>query len=187
MLRRATIANGEADGVDEAESIAWVTSRFPKRRRLQTRYDENNDAFSTHRPTPELHDEFLRIGRKDDGDAAIRTLRVSDFDVVVSDVNVANGNGTDLLREVRALGRGTPVILITGRPSAEMAKQADDVRVFRYVLKAVAPSMLRELVEMAALASDRARAAAASTAPVRIAGDAGSLRALFESSELTRR
>src|SRR6478609_513233 len=69
----------------------------------------------------------------DSGEAAvekvkqsIRTTRgsaaeSSDYDLVISDIRMGGKSGLDLLREIRALGAETEIILITGFGSMETA------------------------------------------------------------------
>ena len=94
-------------------------------------------------------------------DDALIAVRKRAFDVVVSDVNLAPSNGIEFLREVRALDRHLPVILMTGRPSPHDAKRALACGAYRYLVKPLMPSTLRDIIEDAARLHDSARSASA--------------------------
>lgn len=61
-----------------------------------------------------------------DGFEALKQLRSSDFDLVVSDINMPKVDGYELLERMRSLGDSTPVILLTAR-----GEKADLARGFR--------------------------------------------------------
>lgn len=70
------------------------------------------------------------------GEAALRLLAQTKFDVVVSDVNMPGGvNGLDVLRAASAVDARLPVILMTGTPTTKSAVQAVENRATRYLLK----------------------------------------------------
>jgi DNA-binding response OmpR family regulator len=50
-----------------------------------------------------------------DGDAALRRVRESRFDLVLLDLRLPRRDGTEVLREMRAAGDRTPVICLTAR------------------------------------------------------------------------
>src|ERR1022692_2915714 len=51
-------------------------------------------------------------------------LREEEFDLVITDVRLPDGDGMELLDETKRLSAGSPVIIITGHGSEEMAVQA---------------------------------------------------------------
>jgi two-component system OmpR family response regulator len=61
-----------------------------------------------------------------DGFDAMRLLRESDFDLVVSDINMPKVDGFEMLERIRTIGDSTPVILLTAR-----GEKADLARGFR--------------------------------------------------------
>ena len=95
------------------------------------------------------------------GDDALVAVRKGAFDVVVCDVNLASGNGIDFLHQVRAIDRHLPVILMTGRPSPSDATRALACGAYRYLVKPLMPSTLRDIIEDAARLHDNARLASA--------------------------
>src|SRR5215467_15286127 len=62
-------------------------------------------------------------------------LKTSEFDLVISDVKMADMTGIDLLREIRANNFGGQFILLTAFATAETAIQALKMGAFDYILK----------------------------------------------------
>jgi len=62
-------------------------------------------------------------------------LKTSEFDLILSDVKMADMSGIDLLREIRANNFGGQFILLTAYATAETAIQALKMGAFDYILK----------------------------------------------------
>jgi DNA-binding NtrC family response regulator len=80
---------------------------------------------------------------------ALRMLERETYDVIVSDVHMPSGDGIDFLGLVRERGVHTPVIVMSGRPSADGKARALARGAFRYMVKPVMPSELRQVIESA--------------------------------------
>jgi EAL domain-containing protein (putative c-di-GMP-specific phosphodiesterase class I) len=91
------------------------------------------------------------------GEKAIAALSAATFDVVVSDVNMPDGGGLELLRAVRRVDLDVPVILMTGEPSIEAASAAVEYGAFRYLTKPFDSSAFITTVKHAARAHALAR------------------------------
>jgi DNA-binding response OmpR family regulator len=70
------------------------------------------------------------------------TLAVNDYDVVILDINLPDGLGTEVLRELRRQRRPTPVLMLTARMAVEDRVAALDIGADDYLVK---PFDLREL------------------------------------------
>jgi len=79
--------------------------------------------------------------------AAREKLRDEEFDLVVTDMRLPDGDGMDLLAEARRLSAGTPVILVTGHGSEETAVQAMKHGAFNYLSKPLDLHRLRAELE----------------------------------------
>jgi EAL domain-containing protein (putative c-di-GMP-specific phosphodiesterase class I) len=78
--------------------------------------------------------------------AARAALAASEFDAILSDVELPDGNALDLLRDLRGANSVTPVVLISGSPSVDVAATAMGLRASNYVQKPVHPDELVNLV-----------------------------------------
>src|SRR5882762_8060091 len=58
------------------------------------------------------------------GSEALEAVRASSFDAVVSDIFMPDGDGLQLVRELRAVSPTIPIILITAQGSVELAVRA---------------------------------------------------------------
>ena len=88
------------------------------------------------------------------GAEALEVLRERDFDVVLTDLVMAEVSGLDLLRESRSLHPTTPVLMITGHATIETAVDAMRQGADDYIAK---PVNLPELRAKLSRAVDRAR------------------------------
>lgn len=75
-------------------------------------------------------------------EAARDALAVNDYEVLILDINLPDGEGTEILRALRREGKATPVLMLTARMSVEDRVEALDVGADDYLVK---PFDLREL------------------------------------------
>ncbi len=69
-------------------------------------------------------------------------LAVQDYDVVILDINLPDGSGIDLLRDMRKRRNAAPVLMLTARLDVEDRVEALDIGADDYLMK---PFDLREL------------------------------------------
>ena len=74
--------------------------------------------------------------------AAEDTLAVNDYEVIILDINLPDGQGTDVLRTLRRQRKPTPVLMLTARMAVEDRVAALDIGADDYLVK---PFDLREL------------------------------------------
>jgi DNA-binding NtrC family response regulator len=83
------------------------------------------------------------------GAEAIMLLRTESFQVVVSDLRMDDVSGLDVLDLVRAQHPSTPMILITGYATVEVAREALAKGAFDFIAKPFRPQDLRAIIERA--------------------------------------
>jgi EAL domain-containing protein (putative c-di-GMP-specific phosphodiesterase class I) len=93
----------------------------------------------------------------DSGRAALAVLGSRQFDVIVSDIHMPDGDGLDLLRSVRRIDLDIPVILMSGKPDIESAATALELGAFRYLIKPLESEAVERVVRNAARAHALAR------------------------------
>jgi signal transduction histidine kinase len=81
--------------------------------------------------------------------AALARARDRQFDLVLIDVRLPDGDGTELVAPIRSLGRHTAVVLITGNATVDTAVAAVRGGAFAYVLKPFAPLDLLDIARRA--------------------------------------
>lgn len=75
-------------------------------------------------------------------EAARGALRAHDFDLVISDVRLPDGDGMDFVRESKVAHEDLPVLLWTGQPTIDDATQAVHEGVAGFLIKPVAAADL---------------------------------------------
>ncbi len=63
------------------------------------------------------------------------TLAVNDYDVVILDINLPDGPGTEVLRDLRRQRRATPVLMLTARMAVQDRVDALDIGADDYLVK----------------------------------------------------
>jgi two-component system response regulator PilR (NtrC family) len=127
---------------------------------------------------------LLKMGLDVDGAATLTAARAlyakNDYALVLTDMRLPDGLGLELVREVAASGKGTPIAVITAYGSTDNAVIALKAGAFDYVSKPVVLNELRVLVQSAlrlpgATPDQPARPAGA---PSRLIGDSPVMQAL---------
>jgi DNA-binding response OmpR family regulator len=73
---------------------------------------------------------------------ALAALESTDYDLILLDLSLPDGEGVDILRRMRRQGRGTPVLVLTARSEVGQRVQTLDLGADDYVVKPVSPAEL---------------------------------------------
>lgn len=86
------------------------------------------------------------IQEADDGNSALAMLRAQPFDMVVTDWNMPNMTGIDLLRAIRAepAWKGLPVLMVTAENNRDQIITAAQAGVNGYIVKPFTAATLQE-------------------------------------------
>jgi EAL domain-containing protein (putative c-di-GMP-specific phosphodiesterase class I) len=71
--------------------------------------------------------------------------------MVLTDIEMPDATGVDVLRAVRERDLDTPVVLITGNPTVQTAVKALELGAMRYLLKPIDPQVLLDVVSQGLL------------------------------------
>ncbi|WP_201308962.1 response regulator [Puerhibacterium puerhi] len=82
-----------------------------------------------------------------DGAEALEAVRQDEPDVVLSDWNMPNLTGIELLQRLRQEGFGTPFGFITSEGSAEMREAAEQAGALFLIAKPFTPEAFRAAIE----------------------------------------
>ncbi|MFN7645230.1 MAG: response regulator [Burkholderiales bacterium] len=90
----------------------------------------------------------LDCDEAEDGAVAITKLRNGRFDFVVTDINMPNMNGFDLLEAIRADAslQALPVLMVTAEARKEDIVRAAQLRASGYIVKPFSKATLEEKV-----------------------------------------
>ena len=89
---------------------------------------------------------YSNVDEAEDGQAALNKLRAGAFQFVVSDLNMPNMNGFELLREIRADAKlkSLPVLLVTAEARKEDIITAAQAGANGYIVKPFTKATLEE-------------------------------------------
>ncbi len=92
---------------------------------------------------------FSNICEAEDGAAAMQVLKTKHIDFVVTDWNMPNVTGLDLLKQIRADDKlkTIPVLMVTAEAKREQIIEAAQNGVNGYVVKPFTPHTLQEKIE----------------------------------------
>ena len=125
---------------------------------------------------------LLKMGLDVDSAATLRQARSlfeeRDYALVLTDMRLPDGLGLELVREIAASGKGTPVAVITAYGSAENAVVALKAGAFDYIAKPVALDALRVMVRSALKLSEGAAAADGGAVDSRMIGHSPAMQSL---------
>lgn len=81
---------------------------------------------------------------------ALNRVNEKEFDIVVTDIMMADVNGIQVLEEVQKKSARTKVIIITGYATVALAREAMDKGAFDMIAKPFSPNDLRTVIAKAA-------------------------------------
>ena len=92
---------------------------------------------------------FGNAEEAEDGAVALNMLKASKFDFVVSDINMPNMNGFELLKKIRADDalKSTPVLMVTAEAKKEDIILAAQTGANGYIVKPFTKATLEEKVQ----------------------------------------
>ena len=113
----------------------------------------------------------LDVDSADSLAAARQCLRGTEYALVLTDMRLPDGLGIELVQEIAAQYRNTPVAVITAFGSADNAVVALKAGAFDYLSKPVGLDQLRAMVQSALRTSAGSRAVAAGGTPAPLVGN----------------
>ena len=92
---------------------------------------------------------FTNVAEADDGQTALPVLRSGSFDFLITDWNMPNMTGLDLLKAVRGDARlaKLPVLLVTAEAKRDQIVEAAQAGVNGYVIKPFTANTLKEKID----------------------------------------
>jgi PAS domain S-box-containing protein len=86
----------------------------------------------------ELHTD-MQVESANSAEEALKKLETSKFDVIISDYQMAEKDGLELLKELNSRNVAIPFVLLTGKSRDEIGVKALDLGAFRYMNKTGSP------------------------------------------------
>lgn len=82
---------------------------------------------------------IITVGRAED---AIKRIEKEEYDLLITDIRLPDSSGIDVLRETRRVQPNTDVVVITGYPTLEDAKESIRLGAFEYIEKPFTPEFM---------------------------------------------
>jgi CheY-like chemotaxis protein len=86
--------------------------------------------------------EGYNISTVEKGNDALNKLAKEDFDLLISDVRLPDISGMTVLKEARIIKPQTDIVIITGYPTLEDAKESVKLGAFEYIEKPFTPDFM---------------------------------------------
>lgn len=109
----------------------------------------DDEAIVGARLQPSLEKAGYLVESFIDSKEALNRLREKHFDIVVTDLKMANVDGMEIHRFAKERCPDTVVIIITGFATVETAREALQSGVYDFIAKPFKISHLREIIEKA--------------------------------------
>ena len=94
----------------------------------------------------ELEDQGYEVGDAADYVEALSALRAFDYDLVISDIYLNNGDGVQLIRKTYDEKKDVPFIGMTAFPTSDLAQKAKLILKDRFFEKPFLASAIKEKV-----------------------------------------
>ncbi len=93
---------------------------------------------------------YNNVDEADDGSTALEKLKAGSFDFVVTDWNMPNMPGIDLLKAIRQDEKlkNTPVLMVTAEAAKENVVTAVQAGVNNYIVKPFTAAALKERIDL---------------------------------------
>ncbi len=95
----------------------------------------------------ELEDQGYEVGDASDYSEALSAMRAFDYDLVISDIYLNNGDGVQLIRNAQEEKKDIPFIGMTAFPSSELAQKAKLILKDRFFEKPFLASAIKDKVD----------------------------------------
>jgi DNA-binding NtrC family response regulator len=110
----------------------------------------DDESIVGSRLKPTLEKTGCDVEVFEDSRKAVERIHEKKFDIVITDIMMADINGIQVLEEVRKSSDLTRVIIITGYATVALAREAMDKGAFDMISKPFKPSELRTVLTKAA-------------------------------------
>lgn len=91
-----------------------------------------------------LQDNGFEISSAQDGKKALSEVKSNDFNLIITDINMPNMNGIDLIKECRDLPnhKNTPILIITTEGNEKTRSEGKDAGANGWIVKPFSPEVL---------------------------------------------
>lgn len=95
----------------------------------------DDDKLALELLTFHLTSDGFRVDSAETGSQGLELAKANEYDVILTDLNLPDINGIEMVRRSKEISPVTEIILVTGEDSAEKAIEATRVGAFGYIVK----------------------------------------------------
>ena len=85
-------------------------------------------------------------GEAETGEEVLRIIEENSFDVIILDVSLPKKSGIEVLKQLRAMGKKIPVIIVSGYPREDFEAAVLAMGAFAYLEKNDVPDIIIETI-----------------------------------------
>ncbi|OQY00315.1 MAG: response regulator [Desulfobacteraceae bacterium 4572_130] len=109
--------------------------------------DDEKEFIETLGERLELRQYSSKIA--ENGETGINMVKEESFDIVILDLMMPGLNGLDTLKQIKAIDKNLPVILLTGHGSTKDGTKGMDMGAFDFLMKPLDINDLIKKIELA--------------------------------------
>src|SRR5215475_12133705 len=117
----------------------------------------DDDKVTLELLTYQLTSEGFETVAAENGKTGLEYVRENDFDIILTDLNLPDISGIEMVRRSKEISPQTEIIMVTGFGSMEKAIEATKAGAFHYVEKPVEFEELMSLISKAIERKQQAR------------------------------
>jgi len=102
---------------------------------------------------------FSSVTTADDGQKALQKYKEQHFDIVITDINMPNMNGIELIQHIRKINEEQHVIIISAHNNTNYLLQAIELGIDSFIIKPVQTQQLQKVLQKVALTIEREKLA----------------------------
>ncbi len=95
----------------------------------------DDDRLALELLTFHLKSDGLSVDSAENGNEGLELARSNEYDIILTDLNLPDINGIEMVRRSKEISPATEIIVVTGEDSAEKAIEATRVGAFGYIVK----------------------------------------------------
>lgn len=91
--------------------------------------------------------EIINVDQAADGKEAVEAVKENDYGLILMDWNMPNMLGIDAVKEIRALGNTTPIIMVTTEAEKSRVVEALKAGANNYIIKPFEPTTIVDKIK----------------------------------------
>jgi DNA-binding response OmpR family regulator len=93
-----------------------------------------------------IGDNFFKFSIANDGEEGLELFKKIAPDIVITDINMPKKSGLEMAKEIKAIDKSVPIIILSAFSETEKLLNAIDVGVVKYLIKPFDPDELLEYI-----------------------------------------